>query len=1234
MSYHTTFLELCEAGDLDGAFAFVQGVFCDPANQKIKGRPTDFLHERRRAKADPDVDDEDDAEDDDGDDDRKLTPKEGFEAIVQGFKPKASAKTIAFVLDRLDESREEGDITQPMQPFNALVAQIGTYERGSVALYSAHVPSARAGHAAREARRIQQYGLGHEIVSDQECREKYTFTYDMEHSDRYQLARAGETLDNAELLRDLKLTIFARYLRGLFDALVANRRFARFPKALPFRFEVVTTRRAASSGEPSKIRFAVRAGLTLDAVEQSHPKLADDYRAASELLREADPIRLVAFRMLQASQGEREGLEELVKGDPSWGPTVTTLAEEAMATASRPWEWVDTAHGHRVRRRKGEPERTPPAQGDRLADLRSVLEVRDPAAFSSVLWALGDDAASLGYAKRCFALSPAAWSGSLREDRELLSELEVRWNKTWESAPQRAKDSLRAAFESARSRLLESHPPAWVNVLALELGASDEEGLPDEDADEDEVEVDEDGDDQDLDEGDLDGDGRGVASAKSNEVPLERLPLGMETDTACRLLARLDEPAKTAYVNAVVAYGETLRGELSHAGGDAAKEFERDEWNFLIDRLIAIGEPARAAIPTLLALFEARSNGQLKGWVDDYFFVGAATALFRMGLEEPPPGVHAVNASNEFYMEAFYKKWAAAVPERRLAALLEKVRATPDAAKSPALWESHLTDSEPGMALVEKRLFANAPALIDLACVAAETEGAGPLLTKLLVRLAKTAERKEKGELVFRCLSPIRALDEDGEKLKARASLYGLLAAISASSDDVPARIASLERWNLTSQSPMFLFARAWQTLRGDGPRAAAERTLEAVRLLSEHDLVYRKAFFAAMGRPDTMADFAGVDRGRAYGFFRLVEDAVSADLFESGKPSGALPRLTRDVFYDALYAELQKTSAWVADNAAALANRLAAYGEELAFVEQCKDASLESLEAKLPKASWEIGYWIAKRLATEPSEPRAKLLLDLFAAHANDPSRRMQVARLLWPLAAEPAIKTAILSDSRFQANLGWLIEKYPGVASVTLAREVFSDLLHMGLPKVAVACARQLSSATLIHANIAVLSAFDASGDIDGAIALLTKLRDESNPKDPNTIVLHSNLAVQNIKAQRYDAAEAIFDRLFGLDFSQFDYVAEEEDASFKEILGGDLDAQYAEVFRIQMANAHYNAACLYALTNRPERTVASLRESCRLRPATYTKEKLASEEDFASLRGRADFDALGAAANEVSS
>ena len=232
MSYHTTFLELCEAGDLDGAFAFVQGVFCDPANQKIKGRPTDFLHERRRAKADPDVDDEgegdaeDDDDDDDDDDDRKLTPNAGFEAIVQGFKPKASAKTIAFVLDRLDASRQEGDITQPMKPFNALVAQIGTYERGSVALYSAHVPSARAGDAAREARRIQQYGLGHEIVSDQESREKYTFTYDMEHSDRYQLTWSGERLDNAELLRDLKLTIFARYLRGLFDALVANRRFA------------------------------------------------------------------------------------------------------------------------------------------------------------------------------------------------------------------------------------------------------------------------------------------------------------------------------------------------------------------------------------------------------------------------------------------------------------------------------------------------------------------------------------------------------------------------------------------------------------------------------------------------------------------------------------------------------------------------------------------------------------------------------------------------------------------------------------------------------------------------------------------------------------------------------------------------------------------------------------------------------------------------------------------------
>lgn len=1218
MSYQKTFLELCEAGDLDGAFALVEAVFGDPANQKIKGRPTDFLHDRGAAKIEGDG--EEDADDDD-DDDRKLTPKEGFAAIVRGFKPKPTAKTLAFVLDRLEESREEGDLTQPMQPFNALVAQVGTYERGSVTLYSAHVPDAPAPDG--KARRMQQYGLGHEIVSDQESREKYTFSYDMDHSDRYELTWAGEKLDNAELLRDLKLTIFARYLRSLFDALVAEPRFARFPKALPFQFEVFT-KRHPPSGEPSTIRFAVRASLTLDAVEQRFAKLAGDYRAASEMLREADPIRLAAFRILQASKGEREGLEALVKSDPSLAPIIMTLAEEAIATAALPWEWEGAPRAGQVRSRKVKVASSPTASSDRSAELRRVLEVHGPSAFSSVLWALGDDASSIAYAKRIFALRPSVWSGTLREDRELLAELEVRWNTTWESVPPHAKEALRADFEGARKRLLESDSPAWVKVLALEMAAADAEG--------DAPTFGEEGDDGERDEEGLEDEGRAESSASSGKVPLERLPHGMETDVASRLLARLDEPSKGAYVATVVAYGESLGAELSSAGAEA--RFDRDAWSFLIDRLIAIGEPARAGIPAILALFEARSSGRLSGWVDDYFFVGAATALFRMGLEEPPPGVHAVHASNEFYMEAFYKEWATAVPQRRLAALLERARTTPDVAKNPAFWESHLTSSEPGLELVGKHLFASERGLIELACVAAETESAGPRLTKLLVRLAKTAERKKEGDLVLRCLAPLGPLDEDGERLKARAALYGLFSAIATSSDDVPARLASLERGASTSVSPTFLFARAWHTLRGDGPRAAAERTIDAVRVLAERDLVYRKAFFAAMGRPDTTSDFAGVDRGRAYGFFRLVEDAVSADLFANGKPNGALPHLTRDVFYDALYNELKKTSAWVADNAAALADRLAAYRDELVFVEECQNASLDSLEPKLPKASWEIGYWIAKRLAAEPNETRVKLILDLFAAHARDAGRRMQVARLLWPLSADPTLKTVILRDRRFQAHLGWLIESYPGIPRVTLLREVFADLLRMGLPKVAVACNQHLSNPTLIQANVAVLSAFEAAGDVDGAIALLTKLRDESNPKDPNTIVLHSNLAVLNITAQRHEAAEAIFDRLFALDFSQFDYVAREEDASFKELMGGDLDAQYAEVFRIQMANARYNAACLYALTNRPERAIESLRESCRLRPATYTRAKLASEGDFASLRGRPDFDALGVAVNEVSS
>lgn len=1144
MGYRDRFLDVCRAGDWDAALAFLKAIFHDPAHQKIKGTPTDFLH-------------------DDDDDERKVTAAEGFDAMVEGFRPSETLdERVTFLLECLAQEREQHEPRHPFQPFNLLAFRVGSYERCDVVVDSLH--------RRDDGAVVPQFGLNHEIVRSDDSHEDYTFTYDLQyHPDQYTFMFEGEQVPGTLLHYDTKFVIFARWLVQLVDKLIAHEAFARFPKTLPFRFAIDSTDLDGADG------FAVHLVPQITEASLAGTPHREAWLEAATVRGDTGIEAQFLYHLPSVATLEAP-LVALVSEHASLRALVVKLGEVALARLG-----AGTVRGPYY---VGAYDDARPAET--LEAKAAQLTWRfGPLTFARLLRAVGERSAALALEEKVLRLPlPAAWP----EERDAVAAMvdaEVgRRFALWRMVPEADRPTLRAAWEACLGALRDVARVEPLLALALfereNAAALDDNG-----------EVVDPPDDE-------------LLGEDKDEAPPW---LAEELDNIPRWIRALGAAPPPGYVELVL---EVVRHTGPAMGG------YNGLFHVLEQRLFALGPRAASGVSDVLAWAERWCVRD--GRVDLQLAARFGKLLRLLGLEDVPAFVHDAHRQNKYMLEDFYPPWAAEAPKRRLAQFLAQFAADPAAFDAPSAWEAVIYDSEPGLQLLVHAIAGTKkePAQVDTAAavarLAAATRQPGRLLTRLVFALAE--------HFAGNAWPHVRALLEAHPALDAaqavrlrQARTFDAITLLDAGGD-AWAALAQLRGHYPAHPLPKFLTVR--HVLARDGAARAAEVTREVLRELAASDIVYRKAVFQYGGTPLDRWDALGPSV--SYAYLRIAIDRYRDKHYRDGVFDGRIHGLDEDPFYRALS---DVVSAYTPEQ---LADALAGWRAEMTFATETRGASDEALCRYVDPTHWAITWVIAQRLAATPGdEPwRLETLLAIWGS-CDDEKRRAALAKLLWPI---EAWRTQIVLDARVRPHLAWWITASPGSTTLEVARGVFGALLAAGRPELVIELAPQLDDQVIINAFLSIAPAFQRTQDFLGATTLLARILAATSPKKPDYVLIAGNLAAFQMQGGMVAECEATLDALFAKDWSRFDYKPKSDDVAFaNSVLGGDLAAQYAHAFRVYFGMAKFNAACLYAQTQRTDLAVETLREAVKLNPTLYKAERLLAEADFAPLHDHAGFTAL---------
>ncbi|HLL22756.1 MAG TPA: hypothetical protein VK427_11520 [Kofleriaceae bacterium] len=1152
MGYRDRLLEICKTGDWDAALDFLRSIFHAPVSQTIKGTPSDFLDEDRE---------------------QKVTAAEGFDQLVEGFRPRESLeRRVKFVVERLAEGREHDELRHAFTPFNTLVFVVDDYERCSVTIDSMH---------DRDGEWVRQFGLDHEIVRPGDSHEEYTFTYDLEfNSDQYSFFYDGQPVSGTLLHHDTKLVIFARWLVKLVDKLIDNPEFAAFPKSLPFHHVIVG---AAGHQEPVRPPFRVALVPPVTEATLEHRHTREAWLAAAKPQGDTGvDSRFIYLLPNMADPTSAEGVElvTLVREHPHLRAIIHQLAEASLDEASE----------------------MKPGEG-LLRRAQEVCARFGPLAFARLLSALGDVDVAVAHRRKVLRLPlPTKWGEGRHDALDVAHHHISRVFGTWATASEQERAALEPDWNAALAALRtagETEP--FVRILLVEReaapridangrGVDDDKApavqrAPEVDASDDLFSIDDD------DEDNFD--------SKTDDEPWPGSWLELELRRFPRYLRALCENPPPGYVDALRAAIRAFESTYFGYGGP---------FELIQHRLFALGPRAKDAAADLLVWAAKWAGG--RGTADEQFANYLGKMLMAIGVEDVPEFVHASARRNKYMVEDFYPRWAAAVPTRRVDAFVESFRANPEKFERADAWDELIYDSPPGLEMfITAIIGSKKPPRVDredaLARLSKAAPAAGPLLTKLVYQLADRLEKKSL-RAARTLLEEMPVLDPPRRALLRRARISDVIAAVDARTPDAAAVTSRLADQYPGDALVTFVSARQ---LVSESPDAAAELVRTALRSFSASDIVYRKAIFQLAGLPlDAWKD---LDLATSYAILQIAIDRFRGEHYDGNVVTSGFES---DPFYDAL---ADRLAALTPD---AIARELEGWRTHLGFDAKLREVPDAELAKHIDVSKWQTTWVIAHRLAKGDEPWRLECLLQVWREVAADESHRRALTDLIW---AQEAWRTAFITDERVTPHFGWLIEHVPCNAHLDTVRTVCATLLAADQPRTVVELAQQLDHRLVTSAFLSIFPAYQRLGDWDGMIALLEKVRAETSPKKPDYVLLTSNIAVGQIHADRVGDAERTLDALFAMDWARFDYRPNAD--GFALALGSGLDAQLAAVFRTYMGMAKFNAACLYARTGRTAHAISTLHEAVTLNPEGYPAEKILAESDFAPIRDDAGFTQL---------
>ncbi len=1099
MSYEDAIASAWTDGGPAAALELLRTIFHAPDNQKIQGKPTDYLSDR---------------------DDEYVSPAYGFDRMMKQFALRwmEREELLEFLEEVLLESRNpSADQKHRIQPFNALVVAVSTYGHGDANIRSVSVSD---GHWKA------QYGLYHQLVSEEDNydpeteddEDTYDFIYALEDGERYQLKHEDEVIDGSLIFSHVRQAQYAIFAQEIVRELFLREAIAEFPKQLPFRL-YVTSDLGYGDEDSTDGWFEVGEVLS-EALLEDHPLREHHLKSAEpppELTTEEKWLYLLEYAGQPESAEFAELVELLNAHDDLRAKTLQVAilkrdgsepSEELQpAHTAVPWrvDSVDLAHLWWTL--------APENRDDVIAYVRADLSAEFPTLDGLEL----DDALEAG--------------------RSVLGRLFYHWR----NVPEDAKAVLRADIEAAYAKARQ-HPHIAVRVRMKEIDLREQHG--------DEV------------------------------IKLDRWAANYQIE-------HIDDDYIEALAEVIAELPESFPGFSGC-------------WDFIMNRVEGLGERAKSLAPSLVELLERwcepnrGSEQQIKRF---------AQVLYKIGLESPPQMVHAYCERDQYHMMDFYAGWAERLPKQKWEQFRVGFNQNPSAFANADAWKEVLIENQKAIDLFTKNIkdAEDIDAIIERLSEAASEDG---VVQSFAVSLATRLDDKGRHKLedidstrrVVRILDGCsRDEDEDAEQMLRRARLLLARFEIDAGgSPDIDALLASYP------EHPMVYYFQNELVAREEGAHAAADACVEAIKTLSKDDIVYRKAFFQFTGVSPQAWDNAQTSHG--YTAYRWAYDYFQSDCYREGEFRDG----QRSMDHDPYYRGLERLAAKLDDDQLADARREASL--ELEFNAQLQSLSDADLAERMTQESWNITSTICRKLASQYVD-YGERLLQAYSWFREDESRRKALLTVYWP---HEEFRDQILAFPPVHEDLDWIIRRLSGAT----ARDVLDRLAEAGRHDLVLETANKLPSSTVQAVFKSVYTAIQALDAYDDGITLLEKMRDEISDKKPEYVLLTTNKGVLEYRRGDTTASEQTFDELFQKDWSRFDYDPSTKDPMMASILGGDLDAQIADVFRQYFAMAKFNAACVYANANRLEDSVAALREASQLNDA-YSAEKFESDDDLAPVR-----------------
>ncbi|MBM9579802.1 anaphase-promoting complex subunit 5 domain protein [Leptospira sp. 201903070] len=1063
---------------------------------------------------------------------------------------------IGRILENLEDSLTEDNLLKHrFKPFNGFLFKMSDYEFCNAVMDSIHFDSS-------EKKTSSALELNHEIIWDadsyppEESSEYYDFIYDLKEG-KYPISFQGKKIKGNDLHVHTKLLLFSKMISEIVGTLFKEERFAKIPKVFPFYVLIDSQECYDYKGKPFLLE--ILPAIELESLKEN-PHFAL-IQSSSQEKNQTSPEEEFLFAidyLEKPDQKEYKRLLKLVNSHPEWKELLLMAAKQSLqrtqTVIGKPnWRRPSVKNEIADSDLSSNKTSTSVLNESELSVFWKKVQLYPPSYFSSFFWRLAD------------------------LDPDLHLETANNFQKEiFLNSPQPLEDSYQDALPYIQEfsyTLIDSYLGIPKNRRE-ELGSSFSEAL-----------------------------------LRLQELPHPGFKLrAMEIQSRLSLddwesqISPILKSATEEYLKQMIGLVRCMPEKFPWFG---------EPWDFIFeDRLIPLGHQAKVVVPVLTDVLE-RYN---RDYFNEDVTRNLAPVFYEIGAEDIHPLIHELHERNEFYMEEFYSKWSKQAPANRWESFAETIENSPESLSSSSVWEKFLYDSPPGFQLyyenIEKRKERD---FIFRSFLQALQDQPFDLLQRfaLFYSESKRKSAKKGNEDYFKILAETT---EILRLLKPKLSLSKELQEtfeLGISSKAVEAFVKRKEKTEEILEqtlielpkNPFLLFLKVKTIETNYGLKEAMEELKTILPNLWKEDHVLDKAFFLYCLQ--THQDWSRISSEEVYAFYDKANDLFEKHFYMDGKFSGTLGSFKMDLFSKVLEEEYSKIILETHDTF------LKQKKEEFKTLSTLDTLSMETMISYLKPGNSSLNLILVSKLIKHSKQFETSLFQSL--EWETEEESIFSYLKLFYQ---DPFLKEKLVDHPLFLEHLSYFIRNYGDIDSKELAKSLFHLLKEKKNSKPIVKAVRTLDNETIINSFLSIHWAFQNENQLEELEELTDRILQKTDSRKPEYVLVAGNLSAMHILSGNLEKAKQIFQNLFSMDWSRFDYQKNEMALDMEKIIGPDINEQYAVIFRKYFAMAKYNAACLYSKLEDPTRAISFLKEAVSLEPKTYDREKIQSETDFSTI------------------